>query len=395
MDTDNPRNKIIASLVTKLQKAYGETTIGFANELMSPTGRWSTGILSLDYLLGGGLPKGRVVQFKGADSSGKSSSAVVCAASVIRQGGAVFWIKGEDFDRMWARKLGLVLPPSKEEEDIADELADLYGPPIEAHQFVSTEHMSGDIMLEASIQALRSGAFDLIIIDSIASLTPDRMLDKDMTENEMRMHKPAMNTRWGEKVYSAFALHFDPETLAMSDKKGSVRNNCSIIVINQFRDHIAQMALPPEAKGGWMLKHLQRADVKFSAQNIVAKIEEKEEGTKKSKKDKKPTGPKEKKKIQTIGAQIDVVTTDSQICPKGRMSSFNLYTRNWSKYREGLIDHNLDIITVGMILGVIIAAGSWFEYEGHRFHGKEQFSDYLDEHPEDFKALEELVRSKF
>jgi len=369
------KRKILGSILKPLQKEFGSGVITTADKARSLEERWSTGSLTLDYLLGGGLLQGRAVQFKGYDNSGKTSACITTVANILAQGGTAAWLKGEDFSRPWARKLGLALPPGPDEKDRADDImAQLGGDTIDPEQFLFIEGSRAEELLEIALRLFRSGGLDLLVIDSISSLTPQELLKKEMTDGEMRLRKAGMNTRLVERIYSGYGLKFDPATGAVTKEDTGGSNSCAIVIINQLRDRIATMSLPPDALGGWALKYLQRADVLFKSKAVSA--------------GKFPTQ-------KTYGREISIKTTSCQIAPEGRYGDYLLYTEDWEGKRAGEIDRGLEVLALASLHGVVEQAGSWIIYDNQKYHGKAQFLRLLEDDPAILYDIEAKVREFF
>ena len=366
----------LAKVMLECQKKFGASVVTTADKMHSYTDRWLTGSLTLDYLLGGGLPRAKAIQFKGQDSSGKTSAATILAASVINQGGTVAWLKGEDMDRIWIRRLGLALPPNAAESSgqILDKIIDITGGNfIEPHQFLVIEGQTGEELLESATRIFRTGALDLLIIDSMTSISPTGILGKGMDESEMRAMKPGLYARFVDRIYSAMGMHFDPGTGEVSRAANTVRNPITVVWTNQLRDRIgSRMPLPPEAGGGWSLRYLKRADVSFKSAYV---------------------SDGETKLV--FGAEVTMTTANCQIAPPGRRGSFLLYTEEYEGHRPGQIDRDLELTNLAMQLGCIKPSGSWIKVGDYKFQGKDKFSAALQSDPLLRNQLEAEVRSKF
>lgn len=371
------RAERLAKVMVECQKKFGAAIVTTADKMHSYTDRWLTGSLTLDYLLGGGLPRAKAIQFKGQDSSGKTSAATILAASVINQGGTVAWLKGEDMDRIWIRRLGLALPPNAAEtasSQVLDKIIDITGGGfIEPHQFLVIEGQTGEELLESATRIFRTGALDLLIVDSMSSITPTSILGKGMDESEMRAMKPGLYARFVDRIYAAMGMHFDPSTGELSRSTNAVRNPITVVWTNQLRDRIgSRVPLPPEATGGWSLRYLKRADVSFKSAYV---------------------SDGETKLV--FGAEVTMTTSHCQIAPPGRRGSFLLYTEEYEGHRPGQIDRDLELVNLAMQLGCIKPSGSWIKVGDYKFQGKDKFSAALKSDPILRNQLEAEVRSKF
>ncbi|KKW13092.1 MAG: Protein RecA [Candidatus Gottesmanbacteria bacterium GW2011_GWB1_49_7] len=366
----------LAKVMNELQKTYGAAIITTADKSHSYTERWLTGSLTLDYLLGGGLPRAKGVQFKGFDHSGKTTLLTILASSVISQGGNVAWLKAEDLDRMWARHIGLPIPPNEAETgnpDLLDQIIQITGGNfIDPHRFLIIEGQTGEEVLESAARVIRTGALDLLVIDSITAITPRQILDKSLDKSEMRAMKPGLYARFVDRLYSAMGMYFNPATGEVDTGATAMRNPFSVVWTNQMRDKIGTIPLPPDAGGGWALKYFKRADVQFKSKYVA-----------------------DDKTGLVFGTEVTMSTPNCQIAPPGRCGTFLLYTENYEGHKKGEIDRERELIDLAVQMGVLQIMGSWFKIGERKFHGKKGLSEALHEDVILRNKLEAEIRGKF
>ena len=286
----------------------------------------STGSLGLDLALGvGGLPRGRVVEIYGPESSGKTTLALHVAAEIQKAGGTAAFVDAEHaLDPKYAEKLGV-------------EIADL----------LVSQPDTGEQALEITDMLVRSGATDLIIIDSVAALTPKAEIEGEMGDSHMGLQARLMSQ----------ALR----KLTANIK----RSNTLVVFINQIRMKIGVMFGNPETTtGGNALKFY--ASVRMDIRRIGAI----------------------KKNDEIVGNETRVKVVKNKVAPPFREAFFDiLYGSGIS--REG------EIITLGVQHGIIEKTGAWYGYNGSRIgQGKDNVRNFLQEHPELAAEIEQAVRGK-
>jgi recombination protein RecA len=285
----------------------------------------STGSLGLDIALGiGGLPRGRIVEIYGPESSGKTTLALHVVAEAQTAGGTCAFIDAEHaLDPVYARKLG-----------------------VDVDELLIAQPDAGEQALEIADTLVRSGAIDVIVIDSVAALVPKAEL-----EGEMGEVLPGLQARLMSQ--------------ALRKLTGSIsRSNCLIIFINQIRMKIGIMFGNPETTtGGNALKFY--ASVRLDIRRIGA-IKDKDE---------------------VIGNQTRVKVVKNKVAPPFKVVEFDIM------YGEG-ISKTGELIDLGVKAGVVEKSGSWFSYDGERIgQGRENAKQFLKEHPEVAEALEQAIRA--
>jgi recombination protein RecA len=285
----------------------------------------STGSLGLDIALGiGGLPRGRVVEVYGPESSGKTSLTLSVIAELQKIGGTAAFIDAEHaLDTQYAAKLGVNI------EDLLVSQPD-----------------TGEQALEITEMLVRSGSVDIIVIDSVAALTPRAEIEGDMGDSHMGLQARLMSQ-------------------ALRKLTGTIqKTNTMVIFINQIRMKIGVMFGNPETTtGGNALKFY--ASVRLDIRRIGAI----------------------KKGDEIIGAETRVKVVKNKVAPPFRQAVFDVL------YGEG-ISLEGEIIEQGVILDLIEKSGSWYAYKGEKIgQGKDNVREYLKENPEISKEIEDAIRN--
>lgn len=327
-DDKKEKLKALQLTVDKLDKTYGKGTImKLGDSKIMAVDTISTGSLGLDIALGiGGLPKGRVVEIYGPESSGKTTLAIQAIANCQRQGGIAAFIDAEHaFDKGYAEKLGVNV----------DEL--LISQPDDGEQALDiTEHL------------IRSGAIDIIVIDSVAALVPRGELEGEMGESKMGLHARLMSQ-------------------ALRKLTGTIsKTGCCCIFINQLREKIGVMFGNPETTtGGNALKFY--ASIRLDIRRI-GQIKDGDSLT---------------------GNRTRVKVVKNKLAPPFRSCEFDIM------YGEG-VSKTGEIIDIGSELGVIQKSGSWFSYEGTKLgQGRDGVKQILEDNPELSAEIEAKVKAKF
>jgi len=325
---DDNRKKALAAALGQIEKQFGKGSVmrlGDASALYDVEAI-STGSLGLDIALGiGGLPKGRVVEIYGPESSGKTTLTLQVIAEVQRAGGTAAFVDAEHaLDPSYAGKLGVNI------EDLLVSQPD-----------------NGEQALEITDMLVRSGAIDVVVVDSVAALTPKAEIEGEMGEMQMGLHARLMSQ-------------------ALRKLTGNIkRSNTIVIFINQIRMKIGVMFGSPETTtGGNALKFY--ASVRLDIRRIGA-IKNGEEVT---------------------GNQTRVKVVKNKVAPPFREAEFEImYGLGIS--REG------EIIDLGSENGIIEKSGAWYSYKGERIgQGKENVRVFLKEHPDMARDIESQIREK-
>ena len=325
---DEKKKQALDIALGQIEKQFGKGSIMRMGDgsVVHDVSVVSTGSLGLDLALGvGGLPRGRVVEIYGPESSGKTTLALHVAAEIQKAGGTAAFVDAEHaLDPKYAGKLGV-------------EIADL----------LVSQPDTGEQALEITDMLVRSGATDLIIIDSVAALTPKAEIEGEMGDSHMGLQARLMSQ----------ALR----KLTANIK----RSNTLVVFINQIRMKIGVMFGNPETTtGGNALKFY--SSVRMDIRRIGAI----------------------KKNDEIVGNETRVKVVKNKVAPPFREAYFDiLYGSGIS--REG------EIITLGVQHGIIEKTGAWYGYNGSRIgQGKDKVRDFLQEHPELAAEIEQAVRSK-
>jgi|TARA_B100000767_G_C19732471_1_gene522352 recombination protein RecA len=324
---DENKRKALDAALAQIDKQYGKGSIMRMDDTSVVEGiqSVSTGSLGLDIALGiGGLPKGRVVEVYGPESSGKTSLTLSVIAQMQKIGGTAAFIDAEHaLDIQYATKLGVNI------EDLLVSQPD-----------------TGEQALEIADMLVRSGSVDIVVIDSVAALTPRAEIEGDMGDSHMGLQARLMSQ----------ALR----KLTSNIKK----TNTMVIFINQLRMKIGVMFGNPETTtGGNALKFY--ASVRLDIRRIGAI----------------------KKDDEVIGAETRVKVIKNKVAPPFRKAEFDML------YGEG-ISLEGEIIDLGVSLDLVEKSGSWYSYKGEKIgQGKDNSRIFLKENPEVSKEIEDLIRA--
>ncbi|HUZ32292.1 MAG TPA: recombinase RecA, partial [Xanthobacteraceae bacterium] len=312
----------------QIERAFGKGSIMKLGARVAAQGDIevvSTGSLGLDIALGiGGLPRGRVVEIYGPESSGKTTLALQVIAEAQKAGGACAFIDAEHaLDPGYAKKLG-----------------------VNVDELLISQPDAGEQALEIADTLVRSGALDVLVVDSVAALVPRAELEGEMGESHMGLHARLMSQ-------------------ALRKLTGSIaRSRTMVIFINQIRMKIGVMFGNPETTtGGNALKFY--ASVRLDIRRI-GQIKEHE---------------------QVIGNQTRVKVVKNKMAPPFKVVEFDIM------YGEGVSKRG-ELIDLGMQAGVVEKSGSWFSYDGERIgQGRENAKQYLKDHPEMAGKIEQAIRA--
>lgn len=327
MEKDSNKLKALESAIAQIEKAYGQGSImklGDTTRMQVET--VPTGSLSLDLALGvGGIPKGRIVEIYGPESSGKTTVALHMVAEVQKQGGIAGFIDAEHaLDPVYAKNIGVNI----------DEL------------YISQPD-SGEQAMEITETMVRSGAVDIVIVDSVAALVPKAEIDGDMGDSHVGLQARLMSQ----------ALR---KLTAVINK-----SNCTVIFINQLREKIGVMFGNPETTtGGRALKFY--ASVRLDVRRIETLSQ---------------AGEK-------IGNRVRVKVVKNKVAPPFQEAEFDIMFGKGIS-REG------DVLDLAAKHDIIIKSGAWYSYNGERIgQGRENAKNYLSEHPAVFEEVDKAVRAK-
>jgi recombination protein RecA len=324
---DMDRNKALDAALSQIERAFGKGSIMRLGQRESAveTEAISTGSLGLDIALGiGGLPRGRVIEIYGPESSGKTTLALHVIAEAQRQGGACAFIDAEHaLDPSYANKLGVNI----------DDL-------------LISQPDAGEQALEIADTLVRSGAIDVLVVDSVAALVPRAELEGEMGDAHVGLQARLMSQ-------------------ALRKLTGSIsRSRCMVIFINQIRMKIGVMFGNPETTtGGNALKFY--ASVRLDIRRIGS-IKDKE---------------------TVVGNQTRVKVVKNKVAPPFRVVEFDVM------YGEG-ISKTGELIDLGVAASVVEKSGAWFSYNGQRIgQGRENAKAFLKENPQVAQEIEQKVRA--
>ena len=325
---DENKKKALDAALAQIEKQYGKGSVMRMDDSQVVEGiqSVSTGSLGLDIALGiGGLPRGRVVEIYGPESSGKTSLTLSVIAEMQKLGGTAAFIDAEHaLDTQYAAKLGVNI------EDLLVSQPD-----------------TGEQALEITDMLVRSGSVDMVVIDSVAALTPRAEIEGDMGDSHMGLQARLMSQAL-RKLTSQIQ-----------------RTNTLVIFINQLRMKIGVMFGNPETTtGGNALKFY--ASVRLDIRRIGAI----------------------KKGDEVVGAETGVKVVKNKVAPPFKKAEFDVL------YGEG-ISLEGEIIDEGVNLDLVEKAGSWYSYKGEKIgQGKDNARDYLKNNPEVSNEIEGLIRGK-
>ncbi|NNF91842.1 MAG: recombinase RecA, partial [Boseongicola sp.] len=324
--TDSNKQKALDSALAQIERQFGKGSImklGGDNAIREIEAT-STGSLGLDIALGiGGLPKGRVVEIYGPESSGKTTLTLHCVAEEQKKGGVCAFVDAEHaLDPQYAKKLGVNL-----------------------EELLISQPDTGEQALEITDTLVRSGAVSMVVVDSVAALTPKSELEGDMGDASVGVHARLMSQ-------------------AMRKLTGSIaRSNCMVIFINQIRMKIGVMFGSPETTtGGNALKFY--SSVRLDIRRIGA-IKDRDE---------------------VVGNQTRVKVVKNKVAPPCKVVEFDIM------YGEG-ISKTGELIDLGVKAGVVEKSGSWFSYGDERIgQGRENAKQFLADNPDMAEKIERAIR---
>ncbi len=321
------RQKALDAALSQIKKQFGEGSVmRLGDDSVVDIEAIPTGSLALDIALGiGGLPRGRIVEIYGPESSGKTTLTLQVIAECQKMGGTAAFVDAEQaLDRYYAQKLG-----------------------VNIDQLLVSQPDTGEQALEITDMLVRSGAVDLIVIDSVAALTPKAEIEGEMGDSHMGLQARLMSQ----------ALR----KLTANIK----RSNTLVIFINQIRMKIGVMFGNPETTtGGNALKFYASVRLDIRRTGAIKKGDE------------------------ILGNETRVKVVKNKVAPPFRQAEFEIY------YGEG-ISREAELINLGAQYGIVEKAGTWYSYGKDRIgQGKDNVRDYLKEHPEIANEIEAQIRAK-
>ena len=324
---DENKSKALSAALSQIEKQFGKNTVMRLGEnTVQAVEAISTGSLTLDLALGiGGLPKGRIVEIYGPESSGKTTMTLQAIAECQKAGGTCAFIDAEHaLDPQYARKLG-----------------------VDIDNLLVSQPDNGEQALEVADMLVRSGAVDLIVVDSVAALTPRAEIEGEMGDSHMGLHARLMSQ-------------------ALRKITGNAkRSNCMVIFINQIRMKIGVMFGSPETTtGGNALKFY--ASVRLDIRRI-GQVKEADE---------------------IIGSETKIKVVKNKMAPPFREALFQIL------YGKG-VNHLGEVIDLAVQEKIINKAGAWYSYQGNKIgQGKNNVIRHLEEHSEITQEVEKLIREK-
>lgn len=328
MSKNSEKLKALQLTIDKLEKAYGKGTImKLSDEKVLDLPSISTGSLGLDIALGiGGIPRGRIVEIYGPESSGKTTLSMHCIAEAQKAGGLAAFIDAEHaFDKSYAEKLG-----------------------IDTENLLISQPDNGEQALEIAEHLIRSGAIDIIVIDSVAALVPKGELEGEMGDSKMGLQARLMSQ-------------------ALRKLTGAInKTGCSCIFINQLREKIGVMFGNPETTtGGNALKFY--ASVRLDIRRI---------------------GQIKESADNILGNRTRVKVVKNKVAPPFKVIEFDImYGTGISKIGE--------ILDLGVELNIVQKSGSWFSYKGSKLgQGRDAVKEILGDNPELSEEIEATIRAK-
>lgn len=324
---DDKKDALLEDALKQIEKQYGKGSImKLGDRANVDIDAISSGSLAIDYALGiGGYPKGRIVEIYGPESSGKTTLALHAIAQCQKNGGRAAFIDAENaIDPQYAKSLG-----------------------VQINDLILSQPDSGEQALEITEMLIKSGAIDLIVIDSVAALVPQAELDGEMSDASVGLQARLMSK-------------------AMRKLAGVMnRSECTAIFINQLREKVGIMFGNPETTpGGRALKFYS------SVRLDVRKGEAIKNGT------------------EIVGNKVTVKVVKNKVAPPFKVASVEIM------YGEG-ISHVGELVNLAVDYYIIDKAGAWFSYKGEKIgQGREACKAYLTAHPEVDEEITSLVKEK-
>ncbi len=328
MGDSSEKRKALDAAMSQIEKQFGKGSVMKLGEFKSMNVEAiSTGALNLDIALGiGGIPKGRIIEIFGPESSGKTTLALHAVAEAQKAGGEAAFIDAEHaLDPAYAKKIG-----------------------VDIDNLIVSQPDTGEQALEIAEALIRSGAIDIIVVDSVAALVPKAEIDGDMGDSHIGLQARLMSQ-------------------ALRKLAGAInKTNAIIIFINQLREKVGIMFGNPETTpGGRALKFYS------SVRMDIRKIENiKQDG-------------------EVVGSRTRVKIVKNKVAPPFREAEFDIiYGKGISK--EG------SLLDLAVDLDIIEKSGSWFSYGGEKIgQGRENAKKYIMEHPKMAEEVEKKVRDNF
>lgn len=319
--------KALKLTIDKLEKSYGKGIImKMDDDSIGNMEVVSTGSLGLDLALGvGGFPRGRIVEIYGPESSGKTTLAMHCISEAQKLGGLAAFIDAEHaFDKVYAEKIG-----------------------INTSDLLISQPDDGEQALEIADNLIRSGAIDIIVIDSVAALVPKAEIEGDMGDSKMGLQARLMSQ-------------------ALRKLTGSInKTKCICIFINQLREKIGVMFGNPETTtGGNALKFY--ASIRLD----IRRISQIKDG------------------VDATGNRVRVKVAKNKVAPPFKLAEFDIM------YGQG-ISKSGEVLDLAVEQDIVQKSGSWFSYEGTKLgQGRDSVKQILEDNPEMLEQIEKQIKAK-
>ena len=328
MGDNQEKRKALDAAMSQIEKQFGKGSVMKLGDYKSMNiEAISTGALNLDIALGiGGIPRGRIIEIYGPESSGKTTLALHAVAETQKKGGEAAFIDAEHaLDPSYAKKIG-----------------------VDIDNLIVSQPDTGEQALEIAEALIRSGAIDIIVVDSVAALVPKAEIDGDMGDSHVGLQARLMSQ-------------------ALRKLAGTInKTNATIIFINQLREKVGVMFGNPETTaGGRALKYY--ASVRMDIRRIESI---KQDGA-------------------VVGNRTRVKVVKNKVAPPFREAEFDIiYGKGISK--EGCV------LDLAVNLDIIEKSGSWFSYNGNKIgQGRENVKKYISENPQFMEEVEKKVRDNF
>ena len=324
---DDNKSKALAAALSQIEKQFGKGSIMRLGEadVAKDIQVVSTGSLGLDIALGvGGLPRGRIIEIYGPESSGKTTLTLSVIAQMQKLGGTAAFIDAEHaLDPQYAQKLG-----------------------VNVQDLLISQPDNGEQALEIADMLVRSGSVDIVVVDSVAALTPKAEIEGEMGQPQMGLHARLMSQ-------------------ALRKLTGNIsRSNTTVIFINQIRMKIGVMFGNPETTtGGNALKFYASVRIDIRRTGAIKKGEE------------------------VIGSETRAKVVKNKVAPPFKQANFDIL------YGEG-ISREGEIIELGVEQKIVDKSGAWYSYGKERIgQGKDNTRDYLKDHPEMANEIDAKIRA--
>lgn len=326
MSSSDDKKKALALVLEKMDKTYGKGTVmKMGDNPVEEVEVIPSGSLGLDIALGvGGYPKGRVIEIYGPESSGKTTLTMHAIAESQKAGGIAAFIDAEHaFDAVYAKKLG-----------------------IDVENLIISQPDNGEQALEIADNLIRSGAIDIVVIDSVAALTPKAEIEGEMGDSKMGLHARLMSQ----------ALRKLTATIS--------RTKCTVIFINQLREKIGVMFGNPETTtGGNALKFYASVRIDIRRSGSPIKVGE-----------------------DAVGNRVKVKIVKNKVAPPFKNTEFDIM------YGEGISKVG-EILDLGVEFDIVKKSGSWFSYGDTKLgQGRDAVKELLKDNPELLEELAEKIK---